>query len=340
MAEPNCVAVIMAGGSGTRFWPKSRKTLPKQYLNLFSSRSLIQETERRISPLLGPKGLYVCTGESQRRLVEEHISEPNLILEPSARNTAPCLMLSAYHLLKEGHNPNTVMVVLPADHHVADEEGFQKLIRHGLDFARRSQGLVTLGISPTHPHSGYGYIEAGEAVEDGVAKAKRFLEKPSREKAEQLLRSGNHYWNSGIFIWTLKAITDAFTQFLPEAWETLHTTNLAQAYEQLPVLPIDVAVLEKATNVFVLPANIGWSDIGSWGALYDLLEKNAQDNVLRSGDVQSIQSRGCIVDVPAGKRVALVGVKDLIVVETDNEILIAARDQDQLVREAAKSFES
>ena len=345
MVEADFITLIMAGGSGTRFFPLSRRTYPKQYLRLFGERTLLQQTLDRVLPITEVKKIYICSTENQVGLIQEQAPKKvGVILEPAAKNTAPCLMLSTIQLLREGYSPQTPMVVLPADHFIEDDHKFQNLLQQGVKFATENNSLVTLGIFPTTPHTGYGYIEAGDAFHQSeIFKVKRFVEKPNKSKAEKFLKNRNFYWNGGIFIWTLHAIAEAFQQFLPEAWERMNAyqseEDLQRIYESLDAIPIDVAVLEKAHNVFVIPADMGWNDVGSWNALYELKTKNHQDHVVLSGEVHSIQSRGCLINLDSQKQVALVGVDNLIVVEKDNVLLIADRDQDQLVREAAKELD-
>jgi mannose-1-phosphate guanylyltransferase len=342
MAAGEPVAVIMAGGSGTRFWPLSKPSLPKQYLKLLGDRSLIQETVARIAPLVSGSRVFIASGLGQAGLLREQLPRTPLILEPQGRNTAACLILSVVELERGGVSPDTVMFVLPADHHIARGEEFLRLLRQAAELATSTRGLVTLGIVPTSPHTGYGYIEA-RAGGNGPREVARFVEKPTRARAEEFLRRGNFFWNSGMFIWTLGALREAFQRHMPEAWRRIssaHTADeLSAAYAATESVPIDVGVLEKASNLYVIPADIGWSDIGSWDALHGLLAKEPGDQVVLSGDARGVESRGCLVSVPAGKKVALVGVEDLIVVESEGTLLIARRDQDQLVREASKKFE-
>ena len=338
MAGPKTVAVIMACGSGTRFWPLSQPTFPKQFLKLAGEKSLIAETAERIAPIVGGENIYVCSVEAQAPLLRRELPQvPNLILEPQGRNTAPCLMLTAYHLQRAGISDDTVLVVLPADHYIQDRPAFEKVIRAATELAREKDALVTLGILPTSPHTGYGYIE----TEGGAAprKVKRFVEKPDRAKAESFLAAKTFFWNSGMFVWRLGTLVRAFEKYCTADWKTLCAEGPAAAYPKLTAAPIDTAVMEKADNLFLFPADIGWTDIGSWNAVYELRAKSTE-NVVLSGDVKNIRSQSCLVHLPAGKSVALVGVEDLIIVEKDGQLLIARRDQDQLVREAAKAFET
>lgn len=335
----------MAGGSGTRFWPLSKKTYPKQYLKLFGQRTLIQQTVERLLPINAHENIFICSGKSQSTLLREQLPDiRNLILEPMARNTAPCLMLTVSHLLKKGYPLSTVMVVLPADHHIADEPRFHTVLKNAIRFAAKEDALVTLGIVPASPHTGYGYIEAGDKVSDGVQKTKRFVEKPSLEKAQGFLAAKNFYWNAGIFVWSLASIVKAFETYTPEDWGKIQSANTEAEFQtifsQVKSQPIDIAVFEKAKNVYTVPADgIGWSDVGSWNALYEMRSENSA-NVVLEGAVESFDSSGCLVNLTSGRKVALVGVKDLIIVENDGVLMIASREKDQLVRNAAEKLDT
>jgi mannose-1-phosphate guanylyltransferase len=344
MADSKMVAVVMAGGSGTRFWPLSRKDKPKQYLDLLGGRTLIQQTIDRIQPLVSPRDTFVVSTQSQQRLLDQQL--PTLggwILEPLAKNTAPCLMLSLLELLRRGYSSDTVMIVLPADHHIANTEAFHAALELARQTAVRENALVTLGIKPNHAHTGYGYIEAGIETAPGVHQVRKFVEKPSFDKAAQYLRASNYFWNGGIFVWTLATLKQAFEKFCPRAWESLnqatHPDAVLVAYNALQSQPIDVAVMEKATDVRVVPVEMGWSDIGSWDALYRLLPKDAAQNALLSGETLFVQSQGCLIATPVGKNVAIIGAKNLIVIDTGDSLLITDRSCDQLVREAASKFD-
>ncbi len=342
MADPNLLAVILSGGSGTRFWPLSKKTLPKQYLSLFGGRTLVQETADRLEGMVSAEHIYTISTESQRQLLQTQLPQvKHHLFEPEGKNTAPCLMLTAIELLQRNIPVDTVLIILPADHHISDRQAFQSAVTKAAAFALQSNGLVTFGIQPNCPHTGYGYIEAGDQVAGAeMHRVRRFIEKPTSQKAEQFLREGNFSWNSGMFVWTLKAIATAFEKYLGEDWRRLRDASSPKdrdtVYRSLKASPIDTAVLEKADNVFVLPVSMGWSDVGSWNALYDLKTKDAAGNAVLSGTPLTLDSSRCLVALPSGKKVALVGVQDLIIVESDGFLLICRRDSDQSVRDAAK----
>lgn len=338
MAENDLAAVILSGGSGTRFWPLSRKHLPKQYLTLFGGRSLVQDTFDRLAGAVDPKNIYTISTRLQKPLLEAQLPEvDHHLFEPEGRNTGPCLMLTAIELMKQGRPPGTVLAVLPADHYIVDKEAFRQALKKAADYARREDALVTFGITPSHPHTGYGYIESGESVGGGVHRVKRFVEKPDRTKAETFLAAGTFHWNSGMFVWKLGTLVAAFEDHAAAAWNAiLSASDREKAYYELKAEPIDTMILEKAKNVFVVPARMGWSDVGSWSALFDLKPKDGQENCVLGGRAVALESRRCLVAAPKDRTVALVGVEDLIVIESDGYVLVCRRDKDQLVREAAK----
>jgi mannose-1-phosphate guanylyltransferase len=346
MAEAELLALIMAGGSGTRFWPLSRKDFPKQFLPLLGDKSLIAQTAERVRSILAGDHLYVVSTARQETLLKVYLPEAKRILEPEGRNTAPCLMLALVELMRAGFSRDVVMAVLPADHYIADEEMFRTTLKRAAAVAVETKGLVTLGIVPASPHTGYGYIEADTAttVPGGIGhQVRRFVEKPDRKTAENFLRQRNFFWNGGIFVWTLGALADAFAKFLPQDWARMSAyrtpAELEAIYRTIESRPVDVAVLEKADNIYVIPVSMGWSDVGSWNALYELRSDGAGANVVVSGDVKSRESRGCLVQVGDKTRVALVGVENLVIVERDGVLLIADRGHDQLVRDISTDFE-
>ncbi|NBX75704.1 MAG: mannose-1-phosphate guanylyltransferase [Proteobacteria bacterium] len=340
------VALIMAGGSGTRFWPLSQKNLPKQYLRFSGEKSLIQQTVERIRTLCKTEDIYISSSGTQKSLLQEHLPDiSNLILEPTPKNTAACLMLSAATLLKRGYAPSTPMMVFPADHAIGNSAHFVELLKKAVSFASSQNSLVTLGIIPTSPHTGYGYIESGELIQADVLTVKRFTEKPEQKTAEAFLKQGGYFWNSGIFIWTLGSIAAAFDSFLSESWKRIldcdSEATLKEVFNSLPSLPIDTAVMERAKNVFVLPAgDLQWSDLGSWSALFELKTQNAKENVFLSGNVKQMDASGCLVQVSSGLNVALIGTEDLVVIEHNGNLLIAKKSLDQKVKDISQQFEA
>lgn len=346
MAEqPNfpLIAVIMAGGSGTRFWPMSRTEKPKQYLTLFGNRSLIQATTDRLKKKISSDHIFVCSGENQTALLKEQLPElRNLILEPCGRNTASCLMLSVATLLSRGFSESSVMGVFPSDHVIGDNSAFLRLLDRAAEEAFVTKDIITFGIKPTSPHTGYGYIEASsESDGSSSRRVKRFVEKPSLEKAQEYLKNGNFFWNAGIFFWRLDTVKKAFETFLSEEWNQIQTAvqngTLNHLYPKLKQQSIDVAVLEKISNVRVIPAEMNWSDIGSWNALLEHVQHSTGlNNVVLPGSESSVQFLGsnhCLVASESAKKIVLIGLDDLIVVETKDAILVTHRAHDQRVKE-------
>lgn len=344
--------LIMAGGSGVRFWPRSRARRPKQFLDITSERSLLEETVLRIQPL-GPEQVMVVTNalqaEGSAKLLER-LGEPvgteldaasglRVVAEPVGCNTAPAIALGAALIAR--HDPDAVMCVLPADHHIGLPEAFREVLSAAAD-AAGDGALVTVGIAPTRPETGYGYIEMGEALpgSPGVHAVRRFREKPDRVTAERFLSQGGFLWNSGMFVWRVDAIMGALERHMPELFALAEPLVAAQAaelparvarmYAEAPAESIDYGVMEKHDEVLVLPADVGWSDVGSWTSLQELLPADAAGNRV-SGDAYVVDAHNCLVQAGA-RTVAVVGVEGLAVVETDDAVLVCPLDRAQDVR--------
>jgi mannose-1-phosphate guanylyltransferase len=340
------VAVIMAGGRGTRFWPRSRKRRPKQLLNIIGEKTILEQTVDRIRPFCGWDRILIVTEGEQALLIRELFPElpvEQLLVEPLGKNTAPCIGLAA--LFVAARDPKEAMVILPADHHIADIVDFQATLRAAVQAAREGEVLITIGIPPAFPETGYGYIEQGERVKAGgprgVWEVKAFHEKPDRKKAETMLAAGRFYWNSGMFIWTAATIMQQFARWTPALYRELLALKerlgrpgweqaLLEAYERMEDISIDYAVMEKADNVRMLEGRFGWNDVGSWEAVYQLSEKDGRGNCFQ-GAVVDLDTRGCLVYSPQ-KTVALLGVQDLVVVETAEALLICPRERSQEVK--------
>ena len=337
--------VIMAGGKGERFWPKSRINSPKQFLSLTDDgKSMIQHTVERLKDIVEFENIYVVTNELYKSLVNEHIPEipkENIIVEPVAKNTAPCIGLAAIHIAKK--NPESKMIVLPADHLIKFNEIFTDTLKTALDVVENGDNLATIGITPNYPETGYGYInfKRGDSLQKNVYEVLKFEEKPNIEKAKEYLASGQYLWNSGMFIWKTSTILRCFKEFLPEIYngleviETSIGTNnyekvLKEEFVKLPSESIDYGVMEKAENIYVIPGNFGWDDVGSWDSF--ARHSTGTENTANIG------SENCFVysDIP----VALCGVKDLNVVIKNGKALIMKKGSDNLVRDAVKYFKT
>jgi mannose-1-phosphate guanylyltransferase len=352
MKKNSVFVVIMAGGGGTRFWPWSREKHPKQILPILSDRSMIRETVDRIRPLVPRENILVVTAQSQIPALGKEvpmIPAENLLAEPYGRNTAPCISLATIHILKK--NPQAVMVILPADHYIGNHRSFLKSLRAAVTFARKGNLLVTLGIPPTEPETGYGYMEKGGILGKAggvpVYKAQSFREKPTRAKAVAYLRTGKFLWNSGMFIWRADTFFRAVKKFLPDLYlemsglaEALGTPRekrtLRRTYSRCPSISVDYGILEKAENVALLEAPFPWSDVGSWSALKKILpaDKNGNARIFgprtRKGPIL-FDTSGCLVRCEE-KLIAVIGLHDIVVVEAGNAFLVCPRDRSQEVR--------
>ncbi|MBU5614955.1 mannose-1-phosphate guanylyltransferase [Geomonas azotofigens] len=346
--------VILAGGSGTRFWPLSRKSTPKQLMSVFGGKSMLQRTVERVLPL-DPKRVMVVTNALQAAETRAQLAyikgvPVDVIEEPVGRNTAPAIGLAASIIAR--FDPDGIMVVLPADHYIVDEETFRATLVTARSVAV-SGALVTLGITPTRPETGYGYIEASQPGDSGAAPVKRFVEKPNLERAMEFLASGNFYWNSGMFVWGACAILDQIGRHMPglsqalaklcfesDVWELSDLKpQIAEVYGGITGESIDFGVMEKAQDVQVIAASFGWSDVGSWSALPEVIESDAQGHVLiNSAGAVSVGSKGCLA-YGNGKVVAFVGVSDLIVVDTPDALLVCSKEAAQDVKKVVEELE-
>jgi mannose-1-phosphate guanylyltransferase len=348
-AAPEMFAVIMAGGSGTRFWPASRKRLPKQFLAVGGKRTLIGETAARLGTLVPPERRLVVCGEEHTALVRKALPSlppENILSEPVARNTAAAVAWAAIEV--ERRSPGAVHAVLPADHVIRPPAVFKKTLAAAATEARTSGALVTFGVKPTFPATGYGYIAIGPEVarhgKVAVHAVQRFVEKPPLERAIQFLAAGDHLWNSGMFVWTTTAILAAMRRTAPEVVGPLEkaggTAAITRAYAALPSKSVDVAVLEKAPGVRVIPADFEWSDVGSWPALEEILPLDEQKNGIAGGAALiAEQSHGCITYGKKGQLIALLGVEDLVVVRAGDAVLVCKKDKAQDVKSIVARLE-
>jgi mannose-1-phosphate guanylyltransferase len=344
----NNYAIIMAGGIGSRFWPISRSSHPKQFIDILGTgKTLIQNTYERFLKICPPENIYVVTNENYTKLVKQQIPEmadSQILTEPVMRNTAPCVAYGCFKI--ESLNPEAVIVVAPSDQQILDEDAFVVAIEKSLQTAASTDSLITLGIKPSRPDTGYGYIQyTDQAINQDFHKVKTFTEKPTLEIAKTFIQSGDFLWNAGIFVWSAKAIVQAFNRHLPEMHEIFadarpvyntpdEKSHIHKAYQQCINISIDYGIMEKADNVYVLPSAFGWSDLGTWASIYDLAGKDYVGNVvIPSEKVIMYDSSNCMVNVPGEKLVILQGLHDFIVVESNNTLLICPRDQEQNVKQ-------
>ncbi|RZK67701.1 MAG: mannose-1-phosphate guanylyltransferase [Pedobacter sp.] len=355
----------MAGGVGSRFWPKSRNHFPKQFIDILGlGKSLLQLTYERFLHICPAEQIIILTNESYANLVAEqlpNILKKNILLEPSRNNTAPCIAYATYKILKANSNAN--IIVAPSDHLILKEGVFLQKITQALDFAAQQDALLTLGISPTRPDTGYGYIKYGneqgarnkeqgieikEQVEE-IKKVTAFLEKPSLDKAKGYIESGDYVWNAGIFIWSANAIKNAFEKYAPEiatlfeqgnrAYNTPEEADFILAnYPNSPNISIDYAILEKADNVYTIPADIGWSDLGTWASLHSVAEKDENNNAISCAHLNIANTQECLIQLPAGKAAVIKGLSNYIVVDDGKVLLIYPKTDEQEIKQVAASM--
>ena len=350
--------VILAGGSGTRFWPRSRRKMAKQVLNLDGEQSMIQQTVARLLPLATEDKFWVITNDQIFDIISgqlKKVPKKQIVSEPAARNTAPAIGLAAFLLIRE--DPDAVIGMFPADHVIKDEKAFHKVISDAIALAAAGENMVVMGITPNRPETGYGYIEAGEKIGDGLHRVRRFTEKPNQQRADEFLAAGNFYWNSGMFLWSAKTLVNAMREHLSEtapyleeiaaAWGTSRFQSVFEhLYEKCESISIDYAVLEPrsakgehSSNLYCLRADFGWNDLGSWTALFEhhlAQSKNGDgSNVIEAEDHFVLNAEGNYVYSP-NKFVATVGVNNVVVVETEDAILVTTREHSQDVGKVVK----
>jgi mannose-1-phosphate guanylyltransferase len=342
--------VIMAGGIGSRFWPLSRTRKPKQFLDILGTgKSLLQQTFDRFSQILPKENILIVSNEEYGELIMQQlpgIKKEQVLLEPMRRNTAPCIAYANYKIREL--EPDAKIVVAPSDHLILKEQEFLNVVKLGLDFVGSNEALLTLGIQPSRPETGYGYIQINGAkdsivVNESLRKVKTFTEKPDLKMATVFLESGDFFWNSGIFFWSLKSITTAFESHLSEVdslfkegagyynTEAEHEF-IAKTYSKCKNISIDYGVMEKAENVYVLCADFGWSDLGTWGSLYDMSGKDKNTNAIQGKSVFAYDTANCIINLPNDKLAVIQGLKDYIVVDSDNILLICRKEDEQEIK--------
>lgn len=348
----NTYIAIMAGGVGSRFWPSSRENLPKQFLDILGvGKSLIQLTCERFEKLVPAQNILVLTNKSYVGLVQEHlpqIPEGNIIAEPSRNNTAPCNALLALKIYEKDKDAN--LVIAPSDHVILKEEAFLSNISKAIDFADKQNALVTLGITPTRPDTGYGYIEMGSEISAGINKVSEFREKPDLNKAKEYISAGNFVWNAGIFIWKAADIIHSFKKNAPQIIEVLsedltrlnapgEQDYIDKVYPNTERISIDYAILERADNVYTIPSDIGWSDLGTWNSLHAYLEKDDHSNVVLAEQSKLDSVRDCFIKSYSDKLVVVRGLSNYIVVDEKDILLIYPKAEEQEIKALRKSIE-
>lgn len=345
-------ALIMAGGKGERFWPLSTDEKPKQFLKLFGEETMIQMTVNRLLDLIPLEQIFVATGQCYGDLIKEqlpNINSKNIILEPVGKNTAPCIALASFIIEKQF--PDSTIIVLPADHAIIDEDNFRAVLKSGCDYIdKNSKDIVTIGMKPTRPDIGYGYIQYGDISEtigkNQIREVKKFVEKPDLAKAIAYIKSGNFLWNGGMFIWKSKYILQLTELYLNKTYKILKAIAeapeknfyrvLEKKYKTVNSVSVDYAIMEKVKNIKVIPSNFGWDDVGSWYAIERLIEKDENKNVY-VGDVKSIESNNNIV-FSESKKVILSGINDIFVVENEDLIFIGSKDMIKSIKQIKEMF--
>ncbi len=343
----NIYIAIMAGGIGSRFWPLSRVNYPKQFLDILGTgKTLIQQTFDRFTKLVPTENIFVITANEYLEIVKEQlpsISHDNILGEPFRKNTAPCIAYINFKLQKL--NPEASLIVAPADHLVLDEEKFLGVCHQAISFVNHFNALITIGIQPSYPNTGYGYIQhdALEAT-PSVFKVKTFTEKPNKELAETFIASGDFLWNSGIFVWQVKRGIQAFQMHMPEMYELFSSEDdkmntaeeksaIETIYPQCTNISIDFGIMEKAENVYVIPASFGWSDLGTWNSAWENMEKDYLENAVAGKNVVVYDSNKCVINVPDEKLVVIQGLDDYIVADTKDVLLICKKEKEQEIKE-------
>lgn len=347
--EKNTYVVIMAGGIGSRFWPYSRTRYPKQFLDILGTgRTLLQQTVDRFRKICPVENIMIVSNEEYGSLILEQLPDilpGQILLEPLRKNTAPCIAYANQRISRL--NPDANIIVSPSDHLIINDQEFQRIIKQGLGFVKDRDVLLTLGIRPSRPETGYGYIQVNgqEDIEgiDSLKRVKTFTEKPNLELAKIFVESGDFYWNSGMFIWSLKAIEEAFSLHLPDMQSLFHdgamlfgtpeeAAFIQQVYGACDKISIDYGIMEKADNVYVQCADFGWSDLGTWGSLYEHLTQDEFSNAIGGGRVMPFDAARNVVSIPREKLAVIQGLDDYIIVDTDDVLLICRKDDEQQIR--------
>lgn len=345
MKNKNYYAILMAGGVGSRFWPVSTQKFPKQFHDMLGTgETLIQKTFQRLTNLIPEENIFILTNERYEALVFQQLprlTERQVLLEPAMKNTAPCILYAAFKIHKE--NENAVMLVAPSDHWIEDEKAFSANVQTAFDFCEHNSALMTLGITPTFPNTGYGYIEYDKASQDEIKYVKQFREKPNYETAKSFLNQGNFLWNAGIFMWSSKAVIKAFELNQPKLFELLYAgygayntleekSFIEENYPLAENISVDYAIMEKSVNVYVIRADFDWNDLGTWGSLYDKLEKDKDSNAIVNAQVLLADASGNMVRSAKDKLVVIDGLKDYIIVDKEEVLLIFPKSKEQDIK--------
>lgn len=352
----NNYCIIMAGGIGTRFWPLSKTSKPKQFIDVLGTgESLIQMTFRRFERICPRENIYIVTNKIYTDLVNEQIPNLNpnqIIAEPARRNTAPCIAYANFKISKI--NPDANIIVTPSDHFIVNEDKFIETLKLGLNAIKENDVLVTLGIKPTYPNTGYGYIQYHPTKNLGsineINKVKLFTEKPEYDMAVQFIESGDFLWNSGMFIWSLKSINNSMQELLPQVYnifekgkDNFNTSKeqefIQSAYTSCPSISIDYGVMEKASNVYVIPSDFGWSDVGTWGALHEVREKDKNNNSVAGKNIMLYDTKNCVINNSTNKLLLLQGMEDYVIVETDEVLMICQTKEEQRIKQFVTDVE-
>jgi len=346
----NTYVLILAGGVGSRFWPKSRDNYPKQFIDILGiGKSLLQLTYERFSKICKPENIYILSNGQYEELVKQQLPllpKENILAEPSRNNTAPCIAYASFKIANL--EPEANIVVAPSDHLILKEDIFLQKVETALDNVEKDDRLLTLGISPSRPDTGYGYIKYDREVPGQISRVHRFLEKPNLEKAKEFIASGDYLWNAGIFIWNVKSILKAFQKYAPELYEIFSEGNghyntstekefLLKNYSLSPNISIDYAIMEKANNVYTIPGDFGWSDLGTWASLHDVMKKDEYNNVFSGHKISLSETEDCIVQIPGDKIAVIKGLNGYIIVDDGKVLLIYPKSLEQEIKDVSKN---
>lgn len=349
----NYYAILMAGGVGSRFWPVSTQDFPKQFHDMLGTGdTLIQKTFKRLANLIPEENIFILTNERYNDLVFEQlptVTKRQVVLEPAMRNTAPCILYASLKIQKE--NKNAIMIVAPSDHWIEDEKSFSKNVKTAFDYCESNDALMTLGITPTFPNTGYGYIEYDKSATSEIKPVNQFREKPDYETAKTFLNQGNFLWNAGIFMWSAKTVISAFKNNQPELFELFESGYndyntefeddfIRDNYRKAENISVDYAIMEKSKNVYVIPATFDWNDLGTWGSLYDKLDKDENANAIVNSSALLEDASGNMIRSKKGKVVVIDGLKNYIVVDKDEVLLIFPKTKEQDIKKVLQNVKA